>query len=252
MTTFTHEQIELLLDENCCHECEGVGKDKVCVRIEAIAELPSRFGDFHIVAFWNNRDEKEHVAIIKGEILDAEDVPVRLHSECLTGDVIGSLRCDCRDQLEAALRMIGQMNKGIVLYMRQEGRGIGLINKIRAYSLQDQGLDTVQANLALGFRDDERDYAIAAHMLESLKVKSIQLITNNPKKMDQLTEYGIHISGRIPHIMPTNEHNHFYLETKAAKSGHLLDFHGKEHLVEQADRPIVAGMTDGQIRALYE
>jgi GTP cyclohydrolase II len=252
MTTFTHEQIELLLDENCCHECEGVGKDKVCVRIEAIAELPSRFGDFHIVAFWNNRDEKEHVAIIKGEILDAENVPVRLHSECLTGDVIGSLRCDCRDQLEAALRMIGQMENGIVLYMRQEGRGIGLINKIRAYSLQDQGLDTVQANLALGFRDDERDYAIAAHMLESLKVKSIQLITNNPKKMEQLTEYGIHISGRIPHIMPTNEHNRFYLETKAAKSGHLIDFHGKEHLVEQIDRPIVEGMTNDQIRALYE
>jgi GTP cyclohydrolase II len=252
MTTFTHEQIELLLDENCCHECEGVGKDKVCVRIEAIAELPSRFGDFHIVAFWNNRDEKEHVAIIKGEILGAENVPVRLHSECLTGDVIGSLRCDCRDQLEAALRMIGQMENGIVLYMRQEGRGIGLINKIRAYSLQDQGLDTVQANLALGFRDDERDYAIAAHMLESLKVKSIQLITNNPKKMEQLTEYGIHISGRIPHIMPTNEYNRFYLETKAAKSGHLIDFNGKEHLVEQIDRPIVEGMTNDQIRALYE
>ncbi len=252
MTTFTHEQIELLLDENCCHECEGVGKDKVCVRIEAIAELPSRFGDFQIVAFWNNRDEKEHVAIIKGEIMGAEDVPVRLHSECLTGDVIGSLRCDCRDQLEAALRMIGQMDKGIVLYMRQEGRGIGLINKIRAYSLQDQGLDTVQANLALGFRDDERDYAIAAHMLMSLKVGSIRLITNNPKKMEQLIEHGIQINGRIPHIMPTNEHNRFYLETKAAKSGHLLDFHGKEHLVEQADRPIVAGMSEDQIRALYE
>jgi GTP cyclohydrolase II len=252
MTTFTHEQIELLLDENCCHECEGVGKDKVCVRIEAIAELPSRFGDFHIVAFWNNRDEKEHVAIIKGEILGAEDVPVRLHSECLTGDVIGSLRCDCRDQLEAALRMIGQMDKGIVLYLRQEGRGIGLINKIRAYSLQDQGLDTVQANLALGFRDDERDYAVAAHMLMSLKVGSIQLITNNPKKMEQLIEHGIKINGRIPHVMPSNDHNRFYLETKAAKSGHLIDFHGKEHLVEQTDRPIVEGMTEDQIMALYE
>lgn len=252
MTTFTHEQIQLILDENCCHECEGVGKDKVCVRIEAIAELPSRFGDFHIVAFWNNRDEKEHVAIIKGEILGAEDIPVRLHSECLTGDVIGSLRCDCRDQLEAALKMIGQMENGIVLYLRQEGRGIGLINKIRAYSLQDQGLDTVQANLALGFRDDERDYAIAAHMLMSLKVGSIKLITNNPKKIEQLIEHGIHITGRIPHIMPTNEHNRFYLETKAAKSGHLLDFHGKEHLVEQADRPIVVGMSEDQIRAMYE
>jgi len=242
----------MLLDENCCHECEGVGKDKVCVRIEAIAELPSRFGDFHIVAFWNNRDEKEHVAIIKGEVLGAQDVPVRLHSECLTGDVIGSLRCDCRDQLEASLRMIGQMDKGIVLYLRQEGRGIGLINKIRAYSLQDQGLDTVEANLALGFRDDERDYAIAAHMLMSLKVQSIRLITNNPKKIQQLTEHGIVINDRIPHIMESNEHNRFYLETKAAKSGHMIDFLGKEHLVEQTDRPIVRGMTEDQIRALYE
>jgi GTP cyclohydrolase II len=252
MTTFTHEQIQMLLDENCCHECEGVGRDKVCVRIEAIAELPSRFGDFHIVAFWNNRDEKEHVAIVKGEVLGADDVPVRLHSECLTGDVIGSLRCDCRDQLEAALKMIGQMDKGIVLYLRQEGRGIGLINKIRAYSLQDQGLDTVQANLALGFRDDERDYAIAAHMLMSLKVNSIKLITNNPKKIEQLTQHGIKISDRIPHIMEPNEHNRFYLETKAAKSGHMIDFHGKEHLVEQTDLPIVAGMSQEQIGALHE
>ena len=252
MTTFTHEQIQLLLDENCCHECDGVGRDKVCVRIEAIAELPSRFGDFHIVAFSNNRDDKEHVAIIKGEVLGAEDVPVRLHSECLTGDVIGSLRCDCRDQLEAALRMIGQMDKGIVLYLRQEGRGIGLTNKIRAYSLQDQGLDTVEANLALGFRDDERDYAVAAHMLMSMKVNSIKLITNNPKKMQQLTEHGINVVDRIPHIMEPNEHNLFYLETKAAKSGHMIDFHGKEHLPEQSDLPIVKGMSEDQIRKYYE
>jgi len=252
MTTFTHEQIQLLLDENCCHECEGVGRDKVCVRIEAIAELPSRFGDFHIVAFSNNRDDKEHVAIIKGEVLGAEQVPVRLHSECLTGDVIGSLRCDCRDQLEAALRMIGGMDKGIVLYLRQEGRGIGLINKIRAYSLQDQGLDTVEANLALGFRDDERDYAVAAHMLMSMKVNSIKLITNNPKKIQQLTEHGIHVVDRVPHIMEPNEHNLFYLETKAAKSGHMIDFHGKEHLPEQSDRPIVKGMSEDQIRKFYE
>ena len=122
MSGFTHEQIELLLEEDCCHECEGYGEDKICVHIEAIAELPSRFGDFHIVAFSNNQDGKEHVAIIKGEVLGAEDVPVRLHSECLTGDVIGSLRCDCRDQLEAALKKIGEMETGVVLYLRQEGR----------------------------------------------------------------------------------------------------------------------------------
>jgi GTP cyclohydrolase II len=252
MTTFTHEQIQLLLDENCCHECEGVGRDKVCVRIEAIAELPSRFGDFHIVAFSNNHDDKEHVAIIKGEVLGAEDVPVRLHSECLTGDVVGSLRCDCRDQLEGALRMIGGMDKGIVLYLRQEGRGIGLTNKIRAYSLQDQGLDTVEANLALGFRDDERDYAVAAHMLMSMKVNSIRLITNNPKKMQQLTEHGIRVMDRIPHIMEPNEHNRFYLETKVVKSGHMIDFHGKEHLPEQSDRPIVQGMSEDQIHKFYD
>ena len=252
MTTFTHEQIELLLEENCCHECEGVGKDKICVRIEAIAELPTRFGDFHIVAFSNNRDDKEHVAIIKGEVFEAEDVQVRLHSECLTGDVMGSLRCDCRDQLEAALKTIGQLDKGIVLYLRQEGRGIGLINKIRAYSLQDQGLDTVEANLALGFRDDERDYAVAAHMLHSLKVQSIRLMTNNPKKLDQLTQYGVKINGRVPHILPSNEHNRFYLETKAAKSGHLIDFRGKQHLPEQSDMPIVDGMDEDLIKALHE
>src|SRR5229473_2654626 len=124
MSTFTHQQIKDLLEENKDHNCKGVGKNGVCVRIAAIAELPSRFGNFHIVAFWNNSDNKEHVAIIKGEVLGAQDVPVRLHSECLTGDVIGSLRCDCRDQLEAALKMIGQMDKGILLYLRQEGRGI--------------------------------------------------------------------------------------------------------------------------------
>jgi GTP cyclohydrolase II len=227
-------------------DCDTCTRNIVCVHIAAIAELPSRFGDFQIVAFTNNQDGKEHVAIVKGEVLDAEDVPVRLHSECLTGDVIGSLRCDCRDQLEAALKKIGEMDKGIVLYMRQEGRGIGLINKIRAYSLQDQGMDTVEANLALGFRDDERDYAVAAHMLHSLQVGSIQLMTNNPKKVAQLEQYGVKVNARLPHILPPNEHNLFYLETKAAKSGHLIDFHGKVHLPEQGDVTIVEGMGEGK------
>jgi GTP cyclohydrolase II len=177
-------------------------------------------------------------------------VHVRLHSECLTGDVMGSLRCDCRDQLEAALKKIGRMERGVVLYLRQEGRGIGLTNKIRAYSLQDEGLDTVEANLALGFRDDERDYAVAAHMLMSLKIQSVQLMTNNPKKIDQLTRYGIQVNGRIPHIMDPNEYNRFYLETKAAKSGHMIDFYGKEHLPEQSDRPIVEGMSAAQIEEI--
>ena len=247
-----HEKFDLLLEKEGDHECEGLGRDKVCVRIVAMAELPTRFGDFHIVAFENNRDGKEHVAITKGDVIGAENVPVRLHSECLTGDVVGSLRCDCRDQLEAALTEIGRMERGMVLYLRQEGRGIGLINKIRAYSLQDEGLDTVEANLALGFRDDERDYAVAAHMLMSLKIRSVQLMTNNPTKIDQLTQYGIDVTGRIPHIMPPNEHNRFYLETKAAKSGHMIDFRGKGHFPEQSDLPIIEGMSQDQIRALYE
>jgi GTP cyclohydrolase II len=252
MITTLHEKFDLLLESEGDHDCEGLGRDKICVRIVAMAELPTRFGDFHIVAFENNRDGKEHVAITRGDVIGAENVPVRLHSECLTGDALGSLRCDCRDQLESALKTIGQMDRGMVLYLRQEGRGIGLINKIRAYSLQDEGLDTVEANLALGFRDDERDYAVAAHMLMSLKIKSVQLMTNNPKKINQLTQYGIQVNGRIPHIMEPNDHNRFYLETKAAKSGHMIDLHGRERFNEQSDQPIIEGMSQDQMRALYE
>ncbi|MFT3892062.1 MAG: GTP cyclohydrolase II [Anaerolineales bacterium] len=244
MNAKLHEQFEVLLGEDQFEDEK--------VRVVAMAELPSRFGEFHIIAFENSIDGKEHVAITHGDVIGAQDVPVRLHSECLTGDALGSLRCDCRDQLEAALKAIGQMEKGMVLYLRQEGRGIGLTNKIRAYSLQDQGLDTVEANHALGFRDDERDYAVAAQMLQALKINSIKLMTNNPKKIDQLKQYGINITDRIPHIMQPNEHNRFYLQTKAAKSGHMIDFHGKEHLPEQSDRPIVAGMSSEQIKALFE
>jgi len=246
----THMKIKELLDENLEHECDGFGPDKVCVRIAAIADLPSRFGQFHVVAFWNNRDEKEHSAIVKGDVTGRDDVPVRVHSECLTGDAIGSLRCDCRDQLESALKTIGQIEYGILIYMRQEGRGIGLTNKIRAYGLQDHGYDTVEANVALGFRDDEREYSVAAHILHSLKVNSIQLMTNNPRKIEDLTKYGVKVIGRIPHIIPPNNYNRFYLETKKLKSGHLIDFSGKEHLQEQGDFPVVDGMTDEQIEAL--
>ena len=218
----THLPIEELLTESKHHNCEGLGPDHICIKIAAIADLPTRFGDFHIVAFWNDRDGKEHAALVRGDVTDAEDVPVRLHSECLTGDSLGSLRCDCRDQLEAALTAVGQMERGIVLYLRQEGRGIGFLNKIRAYGLQDYGYDTVEANLALGFQDDERDYAVAAHMLKLLKVKSIKLMTNNPRKLNELEKYGVQVNGRIPHIMPANPYNEAYLRTKATKSGHLL------------------------------
>ena len=245
-------QIQELLDENRYHDCSGVGKDHICVRIAAIAELPSRFGHYQVVAFWNNRDGKEHAAFVHGDVTGAESVPVRLHSECLTGDAIGSLRCDCRDQLEAALGAIGGMEKGILLYLRQEGRGIGFLNKIRAYGLQDHGMDTVEANIALGFRDDERDYSVAAHMLHSLKVKSIQLMTNNPKKIGGLQALGVTVSGRIPLVMPPNPYNRFYLETKKRKSGHLLDDRGDQHLPEQLDRPVLEGMSEEQALDLQD
>ena len=241
--TLNHLEIKEILEENADHECEGFGKEHICVKIASIADLPSRFGDFQVVAFYNNHDGKEHAAFVHGDITRMENVPVRMHSECLTGDVAGSLRCDCRDQFEAAMRMIGQMENGILLYLRQEGRGIGFINKIRAYSLQDSGYDTVQANLALGFRDDERDYSVAAHMLESLKVKSIRLMTNNPKKLNALTEFGVKITERIPLVIPPNPYNEFYLRTKAEKSGHMMNFAKEIRFFEQMDRPVVAGMT---------
>jgi GTP cyclohydrolase II len=193
------------------------------VRIVAEAKLPSRFGDFIIVAFANSRDHKEHVAVVRGDVRGRADVPVRLHSECLTGDVLGSCRCDCRDQLEAALTYIGRQERGIILYLRQEGRGIGLVNKIRAYALQDGGLDTVEANHALGFPDDARDYTVAAEMLKALGVESIQLLSNNPRKVQGLRDNGIAITRRVPHVQRANEHNRRYLETKARKSGHLIE-----------------------------
>ncbi len=236
------DKLNELVERDREHECPGFGPDRVCVRIVGVAKLPSRFGDFRVVAFWNNRDQKDHIAIVHGDVVGAEDVATRLHSECLTGDVLGSLRCDCRDQLETALVRIGALERGVVLYLRQEGRGIGLANKIRAYSLQDRGLDTVEANLALGFRDDERDYSVAAHMLLSLGISGIQLMTNNPDKVSQLQKYGVKVNSRLPHLLPPNPHNRFYLETKAKRSGHYIDFTGIPHLQEQSDPVIVEGM----------
>ncbi|MCP3980558.1 MAG: GTP cyclohydrolase II [bacterium] len=217
------QRLEGLVGRDQARNGEGNGNGEVAVRMLAVATLPTLYGEFHIVAFGNNRDQKEHVAIVHGDVTGREDVPSRLHSECLTGDALGSLRCDCRDQLQAALYKLSRLERGVVLYLRQEGRGIGLANKIRAYALQDRGMDTVEANLALGFRDDERDYAIAAHMLHALEVRSIRLMTNNPSKIDQLQRHGVVVSGRIPHEVPSNEHNRFYLETKASRSGHWID-----------------------------
>lgn len=223
MTDSEPMTFDTLLSEEREHECAGFGRNHLCVRLVGVARLPTEFGEFQIAAFWNNRDAKEHVAILRGNVIGATGVPTRIHSECLTGDALGSLRCDCRPQLEAALTHIGQLEQGIVLYLRQEGRGIGLLNKVRAYQLQDQGMDTVEANLALGFRDDERDYAIAAHMLATLRVGSIRLMTNNPNKVRQMQEFGVQVDERVPHVIPPNPHNRFYLQTKAQRSGHLMN-----------------------------
>ncbi|MDB4981439.1 MAG: cyclohydrolase [Myxococcales bacterium] len=228
-----------LVEHDRNHDCPGFGVHGICVRVEAVAELPTRFGKFRVVAFWNNRDGKEHIALVHGDVIGATELPTRLHSECCTGDVMGSLRCDCRDQLETALRKLASTERGLLLYLRQEGRGIGLINKIRAYALQERGLDTVEANRALGFRDDERDYAVAAHMLASLKVGSIRLMTNNPDKIRQLEQLGVKVAGRLPHVIPPNEYDRFYLETKVARSGHLMDLPANARLSEQNDPLIV-------------
>ena len=193
------------------------------VSVGAKASLPTIFGEFEVHAFRSLADGKEHAILARGDLEGATDLPVRIHSECFTGDVMGSLRCDCRDQLEAALKLVAGLEHGAVVYLRQEGRGIGLVNKIRAYALQEQGLDTVEANHALGFPDDLRRYDVAAEMLRQLGVCSVRLITNNPTKLAGLAERGVPVTGRIPLVMPSNRHNAFYLETKKRKSGHLLD-----------------------------
>lgn len=192
------------------------------MNIAANADLPTRFGTFRISAFADAVDGKEHLAIIKGEVKGKNAVSTRIHSECLTGDALGSLRCDCRDQLTSSLEMIEELGSGMVLYLRQEGRGIGLVNKVKAYHLQDEGYDTVEADRMLGFSGDERKYPAAAEMIRLLGVRSVKLITNNPAKVAALQEAGITVSERIPHIMETNRFNEKYLQTKQEKAGHML------------------------------
>jgi len=186
------------------------------------AKMPTKFGDFTIYAFEDRIEQKSHIAMVKGDIKNQDVVPVRVHSECLTGDVLSSLRCDCGKQLDKALSYIEENGYGVVLYLRQEGRGIGLANKIKAYNLQDQGYDTVEANEQLGFAADLRDYGLGAQILEDLGLTKVSLMTNNPKKLKGLEGYGIEIVGRIPVVTECNQHNEFYLETKCAKLGHIM------------------------------
>ncbi|MNW54316.1 Riboflavin biosynthesis protein RibBA [compost metagenome] len=194
------------------------------VHREVEVRMPTDYGEFRAIAYTNDVDTKEHVALVKGDIDGEEPVLVRVHSECLTGDVFHSHRCDCGPQFEAALRQIEEAGSGILLYMRQEGRGIGLINKLKAYKLQEQGLDTVDANLKLGFPADLRDYGIGAQILKDLGVRQIRLMTNNPKKIKGLEGYGLEVVERVPIQMKENEDNTKYLHTKQAKLGHLLKF----------------------------
>lgn len=196
-------------------------KHDLTVKRYAEAELPTRFGTFGVVVYRELDGDKEHLAVVAGKVDGVEDLLIRVHSECLTGEVLHSLKCDCRDQLDLALERIQAEGRGAVLYLRQEGRGIGLGNKIRAYAKQDEGLDTVDANLALGFEDDQRGYHVAADMLRDLGVRSVALMTNNPRKVEGLQKNGIEVTRREPHEVEAHEHNRDYLKTKQARLGHL-------------------------------
>lgn len=192
------------------------------VSLIASSKLPTPWGTFTLVGFKETASGKDHAALVMGDITTPEPVLGRIHSECLTGDALFSLRCDCGFQLQAAMQRIAQEQRGVLLYVRQEGRGIGLLNKIHAYNLQDQGADTVDANVALGFAADMRDYTICADMLKLLGVSSLRLMTNNPRKLNAMEKMGIHIAERVPLQEGKNPFNEFYLQTKAGKLGHML------------------------------
>ena len=196
--------------------------NETLVRREAEAGLPTDFGEFRIILFDNKLDDKEHVALVYGDLSGRDDVLVRVHSECLTGDVFASRRCDCGSQLHTAMKMIAEEGAGVIVYMRQEGRGIGLKNKIKAYHLQEQGLDTVEANVKLGFAPDLRDYGIGAQILKNLGLRGIRLLTNNPRKIVGLEGYGLTVKDRVPLVIEPHSGNAFYLDTKRRKMDHIL------------------------------